>query len=710
MSMLKMIFRTESALLLRNRFLAIPLIINILLWGYIVVSYEIQDMHFQERAAVFYSGFIWILLFNLLMIGLFSVYMASKDRESEFESLVVTYRVKNTDWITGKWLAAQVYGLCITLITLLIQAGWFLSGKMAIGDVVQNVFYVFVQMEGAFFIVISLGFLCGVLMKNVFSYILVPAILVLSLGLPFDYVGASYSFDNPRFHLLTPFDYMFIESPYEGIWGIDRVFWSSLLHQLVVFLVGIIVLLLALLLFRSNRRIQKEKKMIPIIMVILMMPTLLFGGIRYTQYNEALEQFVTTSELYLEGYEGSGQLEDYYEWENSYYDAYLDHTKYDFAMERTDLAIQLQSDNQIDVVSRLTVKHKGGEPTKEVKLTLYHGLQVTECTSDSKITCTRDRDFVTVHFEELIEPGEVVNIDLKYEGNILQYRDEGYIEQAFIGKNGVYLPKDAGWYPLIGERQLIVAREHNNHYFQFEQRNGGLVGDYPTIFTVNVLNELGEIPLALTIPEVETGVYQGTSQYGLSLVGGNLIETAVDGIRVVSHPEVLDAAKERVEKLQKGWDFVEEWLEVPVTPSVIYVLNDEHYYLNQYARSKDFLVWNTGEPGNTEDSVLAYEIVELVTRESPTWEASSFDGIRVAMEWLIENNYKKKSGFKDWYIAEWRPEETRFADVLGEYEEKGEDEFKDIVKFLFIQHSQLEKGADFDLEATLKLYEEEASL
>ncbi len=101
-------------------------------------------------------------------------------------------------------------------------------------------------------------------------------------------------------------------------------------------------------------------------------------------------------------------------------------------MERTDLAIQLKSDNQIDVISKLAVKHKGDAPTKIVKLTLYHGLQVTECTSDSMITCTRDKDFVTIHFEELIKPGEVVNIDLKYEGNIIQYRNEGYIEQSFI--------------------------------------------------------------------------------------------------------------------------------------------------------------------------------------------------------------------------------------------------------------------------------------
>ena len=106
---------------------------------------------FKKRAAVFYSGFIWMIMLNLLIIGLFAVYMAGKDRESEFEHLVVTYQVKNVEWIMGKWLVTQLYGLCITLITLLVQAGWFASGKMAFGDLAKNLFYVFVQMEGAFF-------------------------------------------------------------------------------------------------------------------------------------------------------------------------------------------------------------------------------------------------------------------------------------------------------------------------------------------------------------------------------------------------------------------------------------------------------------------------------------------------------------------------------------------------------------------------------
>ena len=56
-------------------------------------------------------------------------------------------------------------------------------------------------------------------------------------------------------------------------------------------------------------------------------------------------------------------------------------------------------------------------------------------------------------------------------------------------------------------------------------------------------------------------MFHGTSQYGLSLVGGNIKETKVDEIRVVGHPEVLKGAKETIEKYQKAWNFIEDWLE-----------------------------------------------------------------------------------------------------------------------------------------------------
>ena len=714
--MLKMIFQKEFALLLRNKFLAIPLIINVLFWGYMVVSYEIQDIHIQERATAFYSGFLWIMLFNLLIIGLFAVYMTSKDRESEFEDLVVTYRVKNTEWITGKWLATQVYGLCITLVTLLIQAGWFLSGKMAIGDVVKNVFYLFIQMEGAFFLVISLGFLCGVLMKHIFAYILVPAILTLSLLMPIDFTdtGDALWFDNPRLHLLTPFDLMYVGSPYEGIWGLHRAFGSAVAHQSAVFLLGIAVLLIALVFFHTNRRIQREKKIVPILIIIVMIPTLLLGGIRYVQYDQGLKQFVATAEPYVKGYEDSNWSGEYYEWLNSYYETYRDHTKYDFSMERAELDVGLQSNHQIAVASKLTIKHNGDEPTKEVKLTLYHGLKVTECTSESGVTCTRDNDLVTLHFKKMIEPGDEFDLNLKYEGNILQYSYEGYMEKSFIHNNRVYLPKEAGWYPLIGERQLIVARESDQHYLKFEQRNGRLVEDFPTAFTVKITNENSKVPLALTIPETGTGTYEGTSQYGLSLVGGNIKETIIDQIRVVGHPDILNTAKETIGKYKETWAFVEDWLDVPMTPKVIYILNDRHVDETLNTPSQEVLMWNKYDfmYANSDDDIAAYSAVMHLFNRMPFVERSTdLELLEELIRWTILSTFQDEGDFKKWYRPMVTPVEEReklLIEALDKYEEQYE--FSDVIKFLYHQYAELDNQQDFNMKEALQLYEGEKSL
>ncbi|MFD1929594.1 hypothetical protein ACFSFY_16245 [Sporosarcina siberiensis] len=711
MSRLKTIVRTESLLLLRNKFLAIPLLINVLCWSYIVIAYEMEAIHFEVRAAVFYNGFMWMLLLNLLIVGLFSVYMAGKDRESEFEHLVVTYRVTNVEWITGKWVVAQLYGLCITLITLLIQVGWFFGGKMAFGEVAQNAFYVFIQMEGAFFLLVSLGFLFGSMVRNVFSYLFIPTFLVLTLGLPFDYTGVAADYDNPKLHLLTPFDYMFIQSPFEGIWGIDRVFEPTILHQGIVFLFGIVVLLVTLLLFHRNRRKYREKRMIPVVIVGLLIPVLVLSGFSYMQYERAYEQFIITGDRYAKEFEGDTQTE-LFKWENDYYDENLDDEPYELSMVTTNLDVKLKDDDQMSVQSNLTIKNNGELPTQEVYLTLVSGLSVTVCKSEIGITCSRMDDFIVVELDKPIESGEEFNINLDYEGTVLQYRNDAYTELAFIQENRVSLPKEAGWYPLIGKRSLVIGRKHNNRFTQFELRNAKLVEDFPTAFSVTISNENSEIPLALTIPEVKAGVYEGTSQYGLSLMGGNLKEMIIDDIRVVGHPEVLNGAQDLIGRYKPLWDFTEDWLEVSVTPSVIYLLDTQHYYLMNNTRSHGFLTLNSDYLEEDRDDVIAYEVLkELMGMSSISSRLNSqeddFDFLFNAMLWTMLKQLGNEMEFKEWY-GEYRLMDDRslsLVNLLHGYEEQGIEAFNEVLNYLFQYVVQLDDQQEFDMVDALKLYE-----
>jgi len=711
MNMLKTIVRTESLLLLRNTFLAIPLLINVLCWSYIVIAYEMEAIHFEVRAAVFYNGFMWMLLLNLLIVGLFSIYMVGKDRESEFEHLVVTYRVTNVEWITGKWVVAQLYGLCITLITLLVQIGWFFGGKMAFGEVAQNAFYVFIQMEGAFFLLVSLGFLFGSMVRNMFAYLFIPAFLVLTLGLPFDYTGVAADFDNPKLHLLTPFDYMFIQSPFEGMWGIDRVFEPTILHQGIVFLFGIVVLLVTLLVFHRNRRKYMEKRMIPVVIVGLLIPVFVLSGIRYMQYERAYENFITTGERYAKEFEGGTQTE-LYKWENDYYVENLDDEPYEMSMVTTNLDVKLKDDDEVSVKSHLTIKNNGDLPTRQVYLTLVNGLRLTACTSEIGIICSRMDDFIVVELDQSIESGEEFNINLDYEGTVLQYRNDAYTELAFIKENRVSLPKEAGWYPLIGKRSLVIGRKHNNRFTQFELRNAKLVEDFPTAFSVAISNENSEIPLALTIREVKAGVYEGTSQYGLSLIGGNLKEMMVGDIRVVGHPEILNGAQDLIGKYKPLWDFTEDWLDVSVTPSVIYLLDNEHYYLTRNTRSHGFLTLGSDYLEDDRDDAIAYEVLkELMGTSSLSSrlniQSDDFNYLHNAMLWTILKELGNEMEFKEWY-GEYQLMDDRslsIVNLLHGYEEQGIEAFNEVIKYLFQYAIQLEDQQGFDITAALKLYE-----
>lgn len=707
MNMMKHIFHHELLLLRRNTFLLIPFIVNILIWGYVIASHELTAVYYKERAAAFYDGFIWILLLNLLIVGLFSVYLASKDRESEFEQIMATYRVKNTEWMIGKWLAAQLYGLCLTMTTVIVQAIWLLTASISKGEWLQHLIYVFIQMGGGLFFLISLGFLFGIIMKSMFAYLVIPVVIVLSLLMPFDSVGTSLTYDNPKLHLFTPFDYMFIDSPYEGVWGIDRVFGSTIIHQSGVLFFGVVLLFVTVFLFRRNRAGKREKRLVPITIIAFLIPTLILSSIRFQQYDQALKEFIKTGKNYAQTFDGVSES-DHIKWWNDYYNYFLDDERYELSMEKAHLTIDLENDDRIRVESILTIKNNGKVAVKDVDMTLYHGLTINECKSPLGVTCAREDDTVTLHFEKEIQPKEEVSLSFHYGGNILQYRDDAKIEQAFVQKNRVYLPKEAGWYPLIGKRPLVIAREHDKHYVTFELRNGRLVEDTPTAFTVNVMGENNHIPLALTIPEVSKGVYEGITSYGLSLIGGNLTEISVGDTRLVAHPEILSGAKKVVNKYEKAWEFVEEWLDVSFAPSVVYVLDKWHYYLTNSTVNQDFFTLNSGELEHIDASDIAYEITNNFQHIFYDGEHQELNYLYDAIVWAIENHLVKEMTFKQWYMANrWWDEIPQQVKLLHDYEEDGHEELYEVVKFLFKYADRLEDKHKFDLETALKLYERE---
>ena len=71
-----------------------------------------------------------------------------------------------------------------------------------------------------------------------------------------------------------------------------------------------------------------------------------------------------------------------------------------------------------------------------------------------------------------------------------------------------------------------------------------------------------------------------------------------------------------------------------MTPAVIYILNDEHYYLARHTPSQEFLVWGTENLKDTSDSTIAYQAVNYLV--DFTWNRSTdLHLLNELVEWSI---------------------------------------------------------------------------
>lgn len=699
MNVIKLVFKNEMTLLYRNKFLIIPLVIIFISFLAIIIKYEIDIFNFNTRGESFFNAFQWILLVNLLFLGLFATYFGSKDREMGFENLIVTYKIKNSHWLVGKWLVVQFYGACFTFITLIIQIIWFVSGGMNFNELPKNILYTLFQMEGSIFLTISIGFLAGTLIQNIISYLLMPVILGWMA-----YIQLSIDEVNPRWRLLLSYDALHTNSAYKGIWGIQRVLESVIFHQVGILLLALIILLATILIYHPKRSTKKEKIIVATILVVISIPALIISEQQYKQYNSAYKSFLDTGKYYLLPIE-----ED----DTTFYKNGKDQIKSNFSMEFTDLVITFIQEDSLSVISDLTVRNNSEEAQKEFHVTLHHGLKVTDCYSEKEVSCTRENDYLKINVKTEIQPEQELNLKLNYNGNIKQFRNGTLEKQSFINGNGIYLPKEAGWYPLIGKRKLAISQSHNNIYSNFEIRNGKMVEDNPTEFSIQIVDTY-DIPIAMTIPKVENGKYKGLSQYGLSVMGGNLSEKEVGSVRVISHPDVLNSASHTVTLFLDKWKATEKWLGVPVVPKVIYIIDSDLANLTQ--QNTDFIVWDSYVLANInrDNSLMAYYTASTLVEEfNMDFDYNDLNLLRDVLVWELQKHFNIESEFKSFqekindtnpYMS---PKDKNTINIIDQYEQKGEEDLSILVKYLYLQYRKTDEKLKFDLKESIKKYEKE---
>src|SRR5690606_34745397 len=185
-------------------------------------------------------------------------------------------------------------------------------------------------------------------------------------------------------------------------------------------------------------------------------------------------------------------------------------------------------------------------------------------------------------------------------------------------------------------------------------------------------------------------------------------EEKVGNIRVVAHPEVLNGAKEVIKRYQKAWSFMEEWLGVPMSPSVIYILSDNYYYQINDSINHDFFVMRNEYK---DDFEIANELLyELIWEDTFNIYNRDFHILSDAMTWAIMNHLHKQVSFIDWYKSNYwvQDDDLILANLLQAYEDKGHDQFKDLVKYLFDYWKGHENKQNFDMKEALKQYEGES--
>ncbi|ASS75297.1 hypothetical protein CIG75_10055 [Tumebacillus algifaecis] len=717
---LRQVLRYEGLLLLRSKTMMGFLILFALFWLGAVGFYEVTDLP-NTRAGFFYELlFRWYVLWVMLLVaGLVGTYLAQKDHSSRFEQLLLVWKVKNSEWLIGKWLVVQAYGAVLTLMTLIIFGGWLATGNYDLKGWLQHMAFVFLNVGGAVFFFSTLCFWLGKTIKNRLVYLLIPVLWVAMSWIQIEVAG--HSSLNPRLRLLAPYFTEYYFSPFGDVFelsGNQSLVW---LHQSAVLLFGVALMLLMLLLYRKHRQEGAERRYGRLGLVIAIVPALLLTAWRLQMYEGKLEQHVQFAQARMVLPENN---ENFYEQTPRRLDT-------QFSMDRTDLQVTLLGGNRITVNAVLTATYHGTQPTRQLDLALFGDLKVQEvrAKNDAAIVWEQVGDSINVTLSESVASEESIELAMRYEGSVLQTDWDAFASTSFAEEGRVFLRKGSGWYPLIGKREFWKAREHNNRYLNFELREVTFEEPSPTEFTVQIeqAEELDAV-LAMSIAQTGANTFAGRAT-DLALVGGHLTAKTVEGVRVYAHPDVIAYATAEVQAKLQGWNYMERLLGVQQAPQAVFVIGASaiqptsvqdsllQYWsvytlgrkADMYYYKTDYLVQLPLDPAFfTSDGQYAYHLDLLVN----------------AIKWAVRKEFQDThdhNRFVEFYTQTYfwdsqhhlQPEEEalrkqaeRWIETIGRYDEQGPREYEALIRFLYKQYKLAQTPEDFDMAKALTLYEQ----
>ena len=117
--------------------------------------------------------------------------------------------------------------------------------------------------------------------------------------------------------------------------------------------------------------------------------------------------------------------------------------------------------------------------------------------------------------------------------------------------------------------------------------------------------------------------------------------------------------QKKIEQYQTGWDFIEDWLDEPMTPLVIYILDSRRYaYLTSNTPSRSFKFGIRRKLTHVDDvEAFAYWSHNNSLAGGYSFESTRYDQSylsALAYGYLSDdiNQFSEVDAFKDWYVED----------------------------------------------------------
>lgn len=541
------VFRHEWTLLMRGKAAPLLWIVYAAFWLYTIVSYEADPTGRGLRGYVFYNMLYWVSMAIMLLCALAAAQLAGKDRSDGMQRVILSWNVANSEWLGGKWLALQLYGQMFTLLTLAVQWAWFAwSGSASMNYWTTHAAYTAMQLGCGLFVMISFGFVLALVLRGRIVYLalpliwMVPVTIELQGGTPTPNLETIWRWFSP--YGLTGFK----NTEFRNVWEIPHLA-PAAWHQLPLVLASFFLFALCLLLFKRHRNGIRERRrnIAAAFGTGLISVAALSAG--FLEFDNRIDRQREQIAAYSIHDMPHTQL----------YDQQVPDT--DFTPEQIELSLRFPKQDALAATAAVTLRQTSADIASAAKFTLNRSLSILSLNADRPVTWARDGDFVTVTAEKPLVAGESMRITMEYDGDIAEYREEGLLKISFASRSMLNLPKSIAWYPLIGERHLLRSADHNGTAIGYIDVNAQYIEPGSALYQVTI--EDGSYPDAvLSIPRTEAGRFEGTTNYGLFMAAGSVAESKVEGIRVVDHPDLIEAAAEEVRGKLEQHRFIESWL------------------------------------------------------------------------------------------------------------------------------------------------------